>query len=99
MRRGRSSRTTASAGAYTRGRWTPSAGTRRMSRWSRPSRSPVGSENVELVRLLVEAYERDDIVAQLAMMDPEIEIVEWPDSPEANTYRGHAGAIRAGETW
>jgi ketosteroid isomerase-like protein len=59
----------------------------------------VGSENVEVVHLLLEAYERDDVVAQLALMDPEVEIVEWPDSPEATTYRGHAGAIRAGETW
>ena len=59
----------------------------------------MASENVEVVHLLLEAFDRDDVVAQLALMDPEVEIVEWPDSPEANTYRGHSGAIRASETW
>jgi ketosteroid isomerase-like protein len=59
----------------------------------------MASENVAVVHLLLEAFERDDVVAQLALMDPEVEIVEWPEGPEARTYRGHAGAIRAGESW
>ena len=59
----------------------------------------MASESVQVVHLLLEAYERDDVVAQLALMDPEVEIVEWPESPEARTYHGHAGAIQAGETW
>ena len=57
------------------------------------------SENVEVVRRLLEAFERDDRDAQLALLHPDVELVEWPDSPAPQTFKGHAGALQAEQSW
>jgi ketosteroid isomerase-like protein len=57
------------------------------------------SENVALVRLLMDAYQRDDLDAQLAVLDQDVELVEWPSGPDPRTYRGHAGVVQAYESW
>jgi ketosteroid isomerase-like protein len=56
-------------------------------------------ENVEVVRRLMKAFEAGDIDAQLAILDPDVEIVEWPEAIDRRTFRGHEGALRAGESW
>jgi ketosteroid isomerase-like protein len=56
-------------------------------------------ENVEIVKRAMAAYEEGDLDAQLAILDPDVELVEWPEGPDQRTYRGHAGAVRAAESW
>jgi ketosteroid isomerase-like protein len=55
--------------------------------------------NVEIVKALLAAYGRRDIPAMLALMGPDVELHEWPESPDARTYRGHDGMVRAIEAW
>jgi ketosteroid isomerase-like protein len=57
------------------------------------------SENVEIVRRLVELFERRDVEAELALMDPDVELAEWPEGPDPKTYRGHAGVLQAAASW
>jgi ketosteroid isomerase-like protein len=57
------------------------------------------SANVALVRRLMDAYQRDDLDAQLAALDQDVELVEWPSGPDPRSYRGHAGVVRAYESW
>ena len=57
------------------------------------------SQNVAVVRRLMDAYERDDLEGQLAHLDPDVELVEWPAGPDTATYRGHAGIEQARESW
>jgi ketosteroid isomerase-like protein len=52
-----------------------------------------------VVRSLMAAFERGDVDAQLTLLAPDVEIVEWPDAPDPRTFRGHAGARRAREAW
>ena len=59
----------------------------------------MSAENVEVVRRLTEAWERGDLEAQLAEIDPDVEIVEWPEGPDPRTYHGHAGVVEAGRSW
>jgi ketosteroid isomerase-like protein len=56
-------------------------------------------DNVEVVRRLMEAYEAGDTDAVLALADPDIEIVEWPEAPDHRTFRGHAGVLQAFASW
>jgi ketosteroid isomerase-like protein len=56
-------------------------------------------ENVEIVRRAMAAYEAGDLDTQLEVLDPNIELVEWPEGPDQRTYRGHTGAVRAAESW
>jgi ketosteroid isomerase-like protein len=55
--------------------------------------------NVEIVRRIMAAFERGDIDAQLDLLDPDVELREWPEGPDPGTYRGHAGALRAAASW
>ncbi len=55
--------------------------------------------NVEVVRRLLDAFERGDLDSQLALLAPDVEIVEWPDAPDSRTFRGHAGARQASAAW
>jgi ketosteroid isomerase-like protein len=57
------------------------------------------SDSIAVVRRLMDAYQRDDLKAQLAALDPDVELVEWPAGPDPATYRGHAGIVRARESW
>jgi ketosteroid isomerase-like protein len=59
----------------------------------------VPSDDVRLVREFVEAFQRDDVDALLATLDPAVELNEWPDGPEARTYRGHDGMREAIASW
>ena len=59
----------------------------------------MASENADVVRRLLEAFGRDDTDAQLAILHPDVELTEWPDSPSPQTFRGHAGALQARESW
>jgi ketosteroid isomerase-like protein len=55
----------------------------------------MSQENIELLRQGYEAMSRRDIDAMLAVVDPEIEIRDRPEAPDARTYRGHEGAVYA----
>jgi len=55
--------------------------------------------NVEVVRRLLDAFERGDLDSQLTLLAPDVEIVEWPDAPDSRTFRGHDGARQASEAW
>jgi ketosteroid isomerase-like protein len=57
------------------------------------------SPNVAVVRRLTEAFDRHDVDAQLALLDPDVELVEWPETIDQSTYRGHDGAIKAFQSW
>ena len=57
------------------------------------------TSNVEVVRRLNGAFERGDIEGQLALLSPDVEIAEWPNSPDSSVFRGHAGARQALERW
>ena len=59
----------------------------------------MSAENVETVKRAMAAYEADDLDTQLEILDPDVELIEWPESPDQRTYRGHEGALRAAESW
>jgi ketosteroid isomerase-like protein len=48
----------------------------------------VASDNVELIRRGYEAFNRGDLEAVFAQLDPEIEWITAPRTPFAGTYRG-----------
>src|SRR5262245_44611619 len=48
----------------------------------------MSEENVELVRRLYEAADRDDSEAAYACIHPEIEFHTYAQSPQAGVYRG-----------
>ena len=45
------------------------------------------------------AFARRDLEFLIESSDPEIEIVEPPELPGAQTYRGHEGLLRAIDNW
>jgi ketosteroid isomerase-like protein len=51
--------------------------------------------NIDSIRDAYEAIGRGELTKVFALMDPEIEIRDRPESPDAGTYRGHEGARRA----
>ena len=59
----------------------------------------MSAENVEIVERAMAAFEADDLDTQLEILDPDVELVEWPESPDQRIYRGHEGALRAAESW
>jgi ketosteroid isomerase-like protein len=48
----------------------------------------MAQENVELTRRLVDAWNRRDLEAMLALADPEVEFVNSPSAVESGTRRG-----------
>jgi ketosteroid isomerase-like protein len=52
----------------------------------------MSQENVEIVRRVLDAWNRRDIEATLALFDSEIEYVNSPTAVEPGTRRGHEGA-------
>ena len=55
-------------------------------------------ENRELVRRIMEAYDRDPTSVP-ELLAPDVELVEWPESPDQRAYRGREGALAAFESW
>jgi ketosteroid isomerase-like protein len=53
----------------------------------------MAEDNITLARRGYEAFNRDDMEAVLALMDPEVEIVDSPENPDRGTYRQHAGFV------
>jgi ketosteroid isomerase-like protein len=56
-------------------------------------------ENVELVRRIYEWFLQGEIEQALAVLDPEIEWREPPESPGAGVYHGHDGVRRSYASW
>jgi ketosteroid isomerase-like protein len=54
----------------------------------------MSQENVEIVRRLLEAWNRRDADGMLAFADPEIEYVNAPGAVEPGTRHGHEGLLR-----
>ena len=49
----------------------------------------MSQENVEIVRRLIDAWNRQDVEAILALVHPEAEYVNAPNAVEPGTRRGH----------
>jgi ketosteroid isomerase-like protein len=49
----------------------------------------MSQENVEIIRRLLDAWNRQDIEGILAVTDPEVEYVNAPTAVEPGTRRGH----------
>jgi len=56
-------------------------------------------ELLELTRGLIDAYRHADLDWVIEHSDPEIEIVQVPEMPDAKTYTGHDGLIDALLDW
>jgi ketosteroid isomerase-like protein len=58
-------------------------------------------ENVEVVQSLIEAFNRrdDDWQSVLAVLDPDIEVVDLDISLDAERFRGHAGVRKWLRFW
>jgi SnoaL-like domain len=54
-------------------------------------------ENVEVVRRMVEAFNRREV--PLELLDSEVEWIEGPRYPDAQTYRGPEGVERSIGKW
>ncbi len=59
----------------------------------------MSEENVELVQHFYAAWERGDMEWILDHSDPEIEIVQPPEVPDAKSYRGREGLLQSFEDW
>jgi len=57
----------------------------------------MSQENVEVVRRMVEAFNRREV--PLEFLDPEVEWIEDPRYPDAQTYRGPEGVERSIRKW
>jgi uncharacterized protein len=55
--------------------------------------------NVELVREIIQALNRGDVEAMLALMEPDFEWRPIEDSPISGNYRGHEDVRRYVEDW
>jgi ketosteroid isomerase-like protein len=59
----------------------------------------MSQENVEVVRRLVEGFNRRDEPFDLDLLHPEVEWIEDPRYPDAQTYRGPEGVERSVRKW
>jgi len=60
----------------------------------------MSQENVEVVRQMWAALEREDIEAQLALCDEQVELRNPPDFPTTGPYHGHDGVRQwATQNW
>ncbi|MBA2764074.1 MAG: nuclear transport factor 2 family protein [Thermoleophilaceae bacterium] len=59
----------------------------------------MSQENVEIVRLMYDAWHRGDFETSLSYFDPEVEWIEPPDNPGGRTRHGHEGVAGAVSTW
>src|SRR5687767_14717650 len=55
----------------------------------------MSEENVEIIRRLVDAWNRQDVEGLLALSDPEVEYVNAPTAVEPGTRRGHDEILAA----
>ena len=55
----------------------------------------MSQENIELMRQGYEAMLRRDIEALLELLDPDVEMHDRPEAPDARSYRGHEGVLTA----
>jgi uncharacterized protein len=55
----------------------------------------VSQENIELMRRGYDAMLRRDIEALLSLLDPDVELHDRPEAPDARSYRGHEGVLTA----
>src|SRR4051812_26957555 len=51
----------------------------------------MSEENVEIVRDMLDAWNRQDAEGILALVDPDVEYVNLPTAVEPGTKRGHQG--------
>ena len=58
----------------------------------------MSQENVEVVRRLISAWNRQDIEGILALIDPEAEYVNAPAAVEPGTRRGHDEIVAVART-
>jgi uncharacterized protein len=54
----------------------------------------MSAENVELVRAAYEAWNRGDVDAVLQYLDPDVELRDPPEAPDAQVWHGHEGYRR-----
>ena len=54
---------------------------------------------VDTVRESLDAYRRGDFDALAEMMDPDVEVHDWPEAADPRTFRGTDGFLEAGEVW
>jgi ketosteroid isomerase-like protein len=59
----------------------------------------VSAENVATVLRFVDAFNRRDFDALVADTGPDVVLHEWPDAPDAQSYRGPDGLRQALESW
>ena len=67
--------------------------------WDAALDPDIPPEFEELAKRLFDAYRRGDLDWLLEHTDPEIEIVQVPEIPDARTYTGHDGMIDALLDW
>ena len=53
----------------------------------------MSQENVEIIRRLMDAWNRQDLEGILALIDPEAEYVNAPNAVEPGTRRGHDAVV------
>ena len=58
----------------------------------------MSQENVEIVRRVMDAWNRQDVEAMLALADAEVEYVNSPTAVEPGIRRGHDGLARVART-
>jgi ketosteroid isomerase-like protein len=56
-------------------------------------------QNVEVVRKGFDAYQQGDWEGLVRDADPDIEVVQPPDFPEARSYHGHPGLVEVLSWW
>jgi ketosteroid isomerase-like protein len=59
----------------------------------------MSAENVELVRMFVDAFNRHDVESLAGYYDPDVELHEWPTAPGAGSYHGIDGVRSALDNW
>jgi ketosteroid isomerase-like protein len=56
-------------------------------------------QNVEVVRKGFDAYQQGDWEGVVRDADPDIEVVQPPDFPDARSYHGHSGLVEVLRWW
>jgi ketosteroid isomerase-like protein len=59
----------------------------------------MSQENVEIVRRIIDTFNRDGIEAALTDFDPEIEWLGPPEWLEESLYKGHDGMRKIASSW
>ena len=59
----------------------------------------MASENVELVRRLIDAFAAGQREELLPLLHPDVVISEWPEAPDTKTLRGHPGVLEVVRSW